>query len=673
MQTDSNGEKHCGNKDDCQGKDCGVGVCKDLVGDYTCMCPTGFYIGVKDGSKTCVNVRCEASTPELDNGQLLSAHTGAVDFPTTLRYKCDAGYSIDGTVVESARKFQSQCKADGQLFGMKLCQKITCGTPHVLPFTNLMTPSSPRKSIEYDDKATYKCADGYTLGGQPDARTNFEVKCKDNGVLTDPEVCEPVICGVAPHVPKSRPGISGRVFFGQDLVYRCDMGYTLDSTLAGGTQFQLHCQKDGKFSAIADQPCQPISAGSAPIVKNADLKEYAGKVVDRQDPPVFYPAGLEYRCKPGFSTTGSLSGPTKITVRVNSIGSFTPALPSECQKVSFSIHGRVKSAQNGQMLPNVKVTVQGTSNSVMSNSGFFTIEDVAGGPVTLVYEKGDFIKSTKDLVVTGNINSGGVADVSMSPTMRSDQWRAVLKWGESPSDLDTYGRWGWSKVWWGGMRRSASGETGVLEVDQTEGYGPETLYLSGVGRCRGPKSVCDFQYSINDYTESGNMLSAGDAEVTLYNGDRQAGSWKIKDCAPSVSSDRNWWKVFTIDSSTNKLTWNCKTGSLLQTSSKTDPARGLTQHSDPTTLSESTEGYQDDDTVGIDDNAKSWVAPDLLEASEPEKTEVAVVVLPMPAAAKAAAQKLVANAAVKQVESTFKFGATSLPKTGLRVKRALAN
>jgi len=66
-------------------------------------------------------------------------------------------------------------------------------------------------------------------------------------------------------------------------------------------------------------------------------------------------------------------------------------------------------------------------------------------------------------------------------------------------------------------------------------------------------------------------------------------------------------------------------------------ARSLAGPSDPTTLSGSTEGYQDDDTVGINENEKSWVAPDLMEDAEPEKTEMSVVVPPKPAAAKAKA------------------------------------
>merc|ERR1719359_2722015 len=99
------------------------------------------------------------------------------------------------------------------------------------------------------------------------------------------------------------------------------MGYTLDGTRQGATQFQRHCLKSGKFSDISsEQPCKPIFAGNAPIVKNAVMREYAGRAVQAFPPRVFYPNGLEYRCNPGYSSTGSPSGATKISSRVNSIG-----------------------------------------------------------------------------------------------------------------------------------------------------------------------------------------------------------------------------------------------------------------------------------------------------------------------------------------------------------------
>merc|ERR1719199_716699 len=137
-------------------------------------------IGDKDGKKTCVPVECSPDPPSLGNGKMLTTHTGAVAFPVTLRFECDAGYSVDGTISASKKKFQTQCRADGQLHGMMGCQKISCGTAHVLPFVKLLVPASASISIDYNDKAKYECEEGYTIKGRTDGGTTFEVKCQES-------------------------------------------------------------------------------------------------------------------------------------------------------------------------------------------------------------------------------------------------------------------------------------------------------------------------------------------------------------------------------------------------------------------------------------------------------------------------------------------------------------
>jgi len=151
----------------------------------------------------------------------------------------------------------------------------------------------------------------------------------------------------------------------------------------------------------------------------------------------------------------------------------------------------------------------------------------------------------------------------MSPEMQSDQWRAAIKWGADPPDLDTHVKWGTSTVAWNNRYVGATGPgmaQGMLEVDDTDGYGPETAYMSDVGKCDGESHKCDIKYMINDYDETGSMAQNSEAHVTLYNGDRVAGEWKIMECPDAVSSDGNWWHVFTINSKTNELKWHCQMG-----------------------------------------------------------------------------------------------------------------
>merc|ERR1712183_402591 len=96
-----------------------------------------------------------------------------------------------------------------------------------------------------------------------------------------------------------------------------------------------------------------------------------------------------------------------------------------------------------------------------------------------------------------------------------------------------------------------------LENDEVWGYGPETAYLTGIGNCEGHGDSCDVTYMINDYEETSQMLAFSEAQVTLYNGESVAGMFKITDCANSVSQDGNWWHVFTVNSKTNQIKWDC--------------------------------------------------------------------------------------------------------------------
>ena len=122
------------------------------------------------------------------------------------------------------------------------------------------------------------------------------------------------------------------------LEYHCDAGYTIDGSPGGATHLQRLCQIDGNFSEVTStQLCKPISGGSAPAVENAVMVEYAGRPVTEFPPSVYYPNGLEYQCKDGYTVNGSPSGSTKISSRVNSLGRLSPELPSACLPITYNV------------------------------------------------------------------------------------------------------------------------------------------------------------------------------------------------------------------------------------------------------------------------------------------------------------------------------------------------
>ena len=73
-----------------------------------------------------------------------------------------------------------------------------------------------------------------------------------------------------------------------------------------------------------------------------------------------------------------------------------------------------------------------------SEDGFYTLNGILPGIHTLVFSKAGFVDFKTKVVVEGNINAGGAGDVSMTPKLKSGEWRAVLKWGAKPLDLDAY-------------------------------------------------------------------------------------------------------------------------------------------------------------------------------------------------------------------------------------------
>jgi hypothetical protein len=197
-----------------------------------------------------------------------------------------------------------------------------------------------------------------------------------------------------------------------------------------------------------------------------------------------------------------------------------------------------------------------------SQAGFFVLNNIQAGNITLVYRADGYIQAEKVITVTADIVSGGAADISMSPVLAPDAWRAVLQWGETPFDLDTYVKWPWGfQINWQRLQVSGKGILAKLEHDDTNSYGPETAFISGTRNCRGNDGDCDVMYSVNDYGQTGSMKTTP-VVVMLYNGDHVAGEWKIggTECKKSVRDYDDWWDVFAINGQTNELVWSCNMG-----------------------------------------------------------------------------------------------------------------
>jgi hypothetical protein len=363
--------------------------------------------------------------------------------------------------------------------------------------------------------------------------------------------------------------------------------------------------------------CKPVSIEILGI-GHASLITYMGFNVGPEMPApelAHYPNTVGYKCQDGFSVNGLSSGSKTFTSMVNWEGEWQPALPEECLPIVYKIRGLARDAPTADYLDGVEVLVKapwtchhydqnqndewcakaGTQGGYeyqynggkdpmncgtcwcckrqadvsfegTSSNGHFSVVGVPAGQITVSYTKEGYISGERVIDLETDINTGGAADISMSPVLAANAWRVVLKWGAKPPDLDTYGMWGPYKSCWY-QREQSDGYMSVrLEHDETQGFGPETLHLTGVGSCTGGSEYCDIKYSINDYTHTtadpsgAHIMPETDVEITLYNGDHIAGTWTIADCQDTVYDTGLWWHVFTIDGMTNELKWNCNQG-----------------------------------------------------------------------------------------------------------------
>ncbi|EMH4161417.1 tetratricopeptide repeat protein [Pluralibacter gergoviae] len=126
---------------------------------------------------------------------------------------------------------------------------------------------------------------------------------------------------------------------------------------------------------------------------------------------------------------------------------------------------------------------------------------------------------------------------ALSPTMKGlDSMRVVLGWGSSPYDLDSHMVYQGNHIFFS----RKSGENGKLDVDDIDGYGPETVTLS---RRENGKS---YIYAVHDYSDKDEPatknLSRSEAKVFVYVGESLVRTYYV----PKTQSG-NLWTVFKVD------------------------------------------------------------------------------------------------------------------------------
>ena len=178
-----------------------------------------------------------------------------------------------------------------------------------------------------------------------------------------------------------------------------------------------------------------------------------------------------------------------------------------------------------------------------NSDGEFTGTVPSGNFIMTVLSNG-FITYRTNVVIPGDDVD---VHVQLSPELEDESFRIVLSWGASPADLDGHLRGprpgtGRYHIFWNQLNRTFvhGGETyATLDVDVTNGFGPETITINTLTNGR-------YEYFVHDYTNRTNAgsiaLRNSGAIVRVYNNTGLYRSFNV----PTTGTG-NVWHVFSIE------------------------------------------------------------------------------------------------------------------------------
>lgn len=178
--------------------------------------------------------------------------------------------------------------------------------------------------------------------------------------------------------------------------------------------------------------------------------------------------------------------------------------------------------------------------SSTNEHGFYEVsaEELPVGFYTMEMIKSGFVTGYKNIIVSpiDILAQNGV----LSPVTSENTYRVVLTWGANPRDLDSHVVGNLSNddsfhVYFS-HKSQYDGDLEVcnLDVDDTSGYGPETITLI-------PNMSNPYYYYIYKYSGTGSIDTSG-AQVKLYQGDTLIETFN----APDNQGSERYWNVFAI-------------------------------------------------------------------------------------------------------------------------------
>lgn len=183
-------------------------------------------------------------------------------------------------------------------------------------------------------------------------------------------------------------------------------------------------------------------------------------------------------------------------------------------KSGLAITGLAISALNAQGMPGVKLKIDGTEiTGTSDDAGAFQLDSVPIRPFTVKVEAENFYPESLEV---DPINGSREIKPVLAPVLKPGETRVVLLWGEQIKDLDLhlYGPEG--HIW----HKNPKSATAQLDVDNRNGFGPETLTLKTPKAGRYEIVVHAYQ---DPKAEGALKINQSKAEVRIYQAGEKAG------------------------------------------------------------------------------------------------------------------------------------------------------
>ncbi|MDO4630532.1 MAG: carboxypeptidase regulatory-like domain-containing protein, partial [Planctomycetia bacterium] len=202
------------------------------------------------------------------------------------------------------------------------------------------------------------------------------------------------------------------------------------------------------------------------------------------------------------------------------------------------LSGEIRDATNGKPISGAMVRIPGTKFSAESGAeGDFLVSGFPEGKQTFEVTADGFISYKFEMVAQPE-----PVRVLLSPGLAEGQIRVVLSWEKEPEDLDAHmegplpNKENFHISY--GNKGNVDEQFVNLDIDASDGFGPETITVLGV-------VPGTYRYYVHDYTHQGESgsknLAQSEAMVKIYYGNQVLGTF-----LPNADAVGNTWNVCEI-------------------------------------------------------------------------------------------------------------------------------